>query len=94
MGVDEVRDPTARPTEAAQALSTILQTQYLRYWLIASWALGLLAVIGPLAATLWFTVTLTAGTIRGWFEKRVADRVGADYGLIFPAVVLNPARAG
>ena len=31
--------------EAAQALRAILQTQYLRYLIIASWAVGLLAMI-------------------------------------------------
>ena len=32
-------------SEAAQALTAILQTQYLRYLIIASWALGLLATV-------------------------------------------------
>ena len=38
--------------EAAQALRAILQTQYLRYLIISSWAVGLLAVVGPIAAAM------------------------------------------
>ena len=85
---------TARPepavrqpqSEAAQALSAILQTQYLRYGLILSWGLALAATIGVTPAAGWLALTLFAGFVRGWFEKRVAARVGAGYGLIFPAV--------
>lgn len=72
--------------EAAQALTAILQTQYLRYLIIASWALGLLGTVGWAKALIWFGITLTAGAIRGAFEKRMADKVGAGWGLIFPAV--------
>lgn len=78
--------PHQRPSEAAQALSTILQTQYLRYWLIASWAIALFATLGAEAAIGWFALTVAAGAARGQVEKRVAARVGSDYGLIFPAV--------
>ena len=74
------------PSEAAQALSTILQTQYLRYVIIASWAVALLATVGVTAAVGWFALTMGAGAVRGLFEKRIAGRVGAGYGLIFPAV--------
>lgn len=73
-------------SEAAQALSAILQTQYLRYGLILSWGLALGAAIGAGPAAAWLALTLSAGFVRGWFEKRVAARVGAGYGLIFPAV--------
>ncbi|HEX8470990.1 MAG TPA: response regulator [Brevundimonas sp.] len=72
--------------EAAQALTAILQTQYLRYLIIASWAVGLLGTIGWTKALVWFAVTLMAGAIRGAFEKRMADKVGSGWGLIFPAV--------
>ena len=72
--------------EAAQALTAILQTQYLRYLIISSWAVGLLGTIGWQPALLWFVGTLGAGAIRGAFEKRMADKVAAGWGLVFPAV--------
>lgn len=74
------------PGEAAQALRAILQTQYLRYLIITSWAVGLLATVGWTAATLWFVGTLAAGAIRGAVEKRISQRVGTGWGLVFPAV--------
>jgi signal transduction histidine kinase/AmiR/NasT family two-component response regulator len=73
-------------SEAAQALASILQTQYLRYLIIVSWAVGLLGVIGWRTAIVWFVVTITAGTLRGRFEKHMSDRVGAEWGMAFPAV--------
>lgn len=78
----------ARVNDAAQVLQAILQTHYLRYWLITSWAIALLATINPIWAALWFAGTLTAGAIRSAFEKRLAAKVGGGggYGLIFPAV--------
>ena len=72
--------------EAAFALMAILQTQYLRYLIIASWAVGLVATVGWNTALIWFVCTLTAGAVRGAFEKRMADKVGAGWGVIFPAV--------
>jgi len=72
--------------EAAQALTAILQTQYLRYIIIASWAVGLIGVVGVRTAVLWFFITMGAGGIRGAFEKRMADKVGAGWGFAFPAV--------
>ena len=79
--------------EAAQALRTILQTQYLRYLIISSWAVGLLAVVGPFAAALWFFGTIAAGALRGSVEKRISQRVGAGWGLIFPAVATATTSA-
>ncbi|MFN3930673.1 MAG: ATP-binding protein [Brevundimonas sp.] len=79
--------------EAAQALRAILQTQYLRYLIISSWAVGLLAVVGPLTAALWFFGTIFAGALRGAVEKRISDRVGAGWGLIFPAVATATTAA-
>ena len=79
--------------EAAQALRAILQTQYLRYLIIASWAVGLLAVVGPLIAMLWFAGTLAAGALRGAVEKRISDRVGSGWGLVFPAVATATTAA-
>ncbi len=81
------------PGEAAQALRAILQTQYLRYLIIASWALGLLAVVGPTQAVLWFAGTVAAGAIRGAVEKRISSRVGTGWGLIFPAVATATTSA-
>jgi len=72
--------------EASLALTAILQTQYLRYLIIASWALGLLAAIGWNLALGWFVCTLAAGAVRGVFEKRMAGKVGAGWGIVFPAV--------
>ena len=74
------------PGEAAQALRAILQTQYLRYLIITSWALGLLATVGTGPAALWFVVTLAAGAIRGEVEKRLSNQVGSGWGMVFPAV--------
>ena len=79
--------------EAAQALRAILQTQYLRYLIISSWALGLLAVVGPIASILWFFGTIAAGALRGAVEKRISERVGAGWGLIFPAVATATTAA-
>jgi signal transduction histidine kinase/AmiR/NasT family two-component response regulator len=79
--------------EAAQALRAILQTQYLRYLIIASWAIGLLATVGWTAATLWFIGTLAAGAIRGAVERRISQRVGTGWGLVFPAVATATTAA-
>ncbi|CAN5341045.1 hypothetical protein BH10PSE2_BH10PSE2_18960 [soil metagenome] len=72
--------------EAAQSLAAILQTQYLRYLIIGSWGIGLLGTVGWLPALIWLVATLTAGAIRGAFEKRMADKVGSGWGLLFPLV--------
>ncbi|WGM31354.1 response regulator [Brevundimonas sp. NIBR11] len=73
-------------SEAAQALTAILQTQYLRYIIIGSWAIGLLGTVGWVEAVVWFLGTVGAGAIRGKFEKSMAGRVDAGWGLLFPAV--------
>lgn len=74
------------PGEAAQALTAILQTHYLRYLIIVSWALGLIATVGLAHGLLWFVATLAAGALRGEVEKRVSQRAGSGWGLVFPAV--------
>ena len=79
--------------EAAQALRAILQTQYLRYMIISTWALGLLATVGFTSAALWFVGTIAAGAIRGAVEKRISDRVGSGWGLVFPAVATATTAA-
>ncbi|MFN4288394.1 MAG: ATP-binding protein [Brevundimonas sp.] len=81
---------TARANEAAQSLAAILQTQYLRYVIIASWALALAAAVDVGLAAGWFALTLAAGAARGFVEKRVASRPGVaerkGFGLFFLVV--------
>lgn len=74
------------PGEAAQALTAILQTHYLRYLIIVSWAVGVIATVGLVPGLLWFAATLAAGALRGEVEKRVSQQVGAGWGMVFPAV--------
>jgi len=76
----------ARASEAAQALTAILQTQYLRYLIIATWALGLIATVGPMAGAVWFVATTAAGLLRSAVERQVQARLGDGWGLVFPAV--------
>ena len=52
-----------RAGDASQALTAILQTQYLRYMIIASWAVGLLGTVGWLKAAAWFALTIAAGSV-------------------------------
>mgnify|MGYP001762364279 FL=1 len=85
-GVAKALPVDQRAGDASQALTAILQTQYLRYMIIASWALGLLGTIGWLKAALWFVLTLAAGSIRGVVEHRLSHRVDAGWGMLFPVV--------
>ncbi len=87
-GVAKALPSDARGGDAAQALTAILQTQYLRYLIIASWALGLMGTVGWWQAVLWFAFTVGAGSFRGWFEHRLSQKVeaGAGWGLMFPLV--------
>ena len=73
---------------AAQALSAILQTHYLRYLIITSWAVGLIATVGLLHGLLWFAGTLAAGALRGVVEKRISRSQNAEAGWdkVFPIV--------
>lgn len=77
-----------RAGDAAQAITAILQTQYLRYLIIVSWAVGLLGTVGWWQALLWFVATLGAGSFRGMIEHRLGQSVekGGGWGLIFPLV--------
>ncbi|MDZ4318416.1 MAG: histidine kinase dimerization/phospho-acceptor domain-containing protein, partial [Phenylobacterium sp.] len=75
-----------RAGDPAQALTAILQTQYLRYLIIASWALGLLGTVAWWQAMIWFVVTLAAGSIRGVVEHKLSHRVDVGWGMVFPAV--------
>ena len=72
--------------EASQVLSVVLQTQYLRYFIIASWALGLLGAVGWNLALTWFILTMAAGAVRSYFEKRMAETAGSGWGIAYPAV--------
>ena len=85
-GVAKPSPTDQRAGDAAQALTAILQTQYLRYLIIASWALGLLGVVPWWQAMLWFGGTVGAGAVRGAFERRMADRVSGGWGFVFPTV--------
>ena len=85
-GVAKALPGEERAGDAAQALTAILQTQYLRYLIIASWAVGLLGTVGLWPALLWFGGTVAAGSLRGLVERRVSQRVGKNWGLIFPIV--------
>jgi len=85
-GVVKALEGEQRAGDAAQALTAILQTQYLRYMIIASWAVGLLGTVGLWPALLWFGGTLAAGSLRGIVEHRLSHRVGTNWGVIFPIV--------
>lgn len=74
------------PGEAAQALTAILQTHYLRYLIIVSWAIGVVVTVGLVPGLIWFVATLAAGALRGEVEKRVSQRAGVGWGMVFPAV--------
>ena len=85
-GVAKALEGEQRAGDAAQALTAILQTQYLRYMIIVSWAVGLLGTVGLWPALLWFGGTLAAGSLRGLVEHRLSHRVGTNWGVIFPIV--------
>lgn len=85
-GVARALEGDQRAGDAAQALTAILQTQYLRYMIITSWAVGLLGTVGLWSALLWFGGTLAAGSLRGLVEHRLSHRVGTNWGVIFPIV--------
>ncbi|WP_372707742.1 ATP-binding protein [Brevundimonas sp.] len=92
-GIGNATAGEQEPGEAAQALRAILQTRYLRYMIIASWALGLLAVVSPVVAVVWFCMTVAAGALRGEVERRISKRVGSGWGLVFPAVATATTAA-
>jgi len=85
-GVAKALAGDQRASEAAQSLTAILQTQYLRYLIIASWAVGLLGTVGWWQAIVWFVVTLAAGSVRGMVEHRLSHNVETGWGMIFPIV--------
>jgi len=85
-GAQSATEGAQVPGEAAQALRVILQTQYIRYVIIASWALGLLSVVGWGPAILWFVGTIGAGMLRSGVERQVSGRVGSGWGMVFPVV--------
>ncbi len=71
------------PGTAAQALTAILETQYLRYLIIASWAVAMWSTVGIKLAVAWFVATLTAGAVRGWTERRASRRERQGWALSF-----------
>ncbi len=71
------------PTDAGEVLSTMLQTQYVRYGLIGCWALGLWAGVGFTTALTWFVLTIAAGALRSWVERRVAATASKSFGATF-----------
>lgn len=85
-GVAKALPGDQRAGDASQALTAILQTQYLRYMIIASWAVGLLGTVGFWKAALWFGLTVAAGSVRGLVEHRLSHRVDTSWGVIFPIV--------
>ncbi|WP_242913312.1 ATP-binding protein [Brevundimonas pishanensis] len=74
------------PGSAGQALSAILETQYLRYLIIVSWGVAMCATVGLKVGMAWFVATLTAGMLRSLAERRASRREQNDWGTIFLAV--------
>lgn len=85
-GVAKALAGDQRAGDAAQSLTAILQTQYLRYLIIASWAVGLLGTVGPWQAAAWFLLTVVAGSVRGAVEHRLSHHVETGWGVLFPIV--------
>ena len=76
----------ASPGDATTVIASILQTQYVRYLTISTWAIGLLPICGLPTAALWFALTSFAGFVRGVVERRIVVRKGSGYGPEFLAV--------
>jgi signal transduction histidine kinase/ActR/RegA family two-component response regulator len=55
-----------------QALSAMMITQNLRYWLVAVWAIALGFSVGWQAGALWGAAAAAASVLRGEFEHRLA----------------------
>ncbi|OGN51576.1 MAG: hybrid sensor histidine kinase/response regulator [Caulobacterales bacterium RIFOXYB1_FULL_67_16] len=85
-GVGKAFAGDRRAGDPAQALTAILQTQYLRYVIIATWAVGLLGTVAWWQALIWFVITVAAGSIRGVVEHKLSHRVDVGWGMVFPAV--------
>lgn len=74
------------PGSAAQVLTSILETQYLRYLIIASWGVAMIAAVNVTVGLGWFVATVLAGAVRGWTERRASRREGDGWGTVFPVV--------
>ena len=74
------------PGAAAQALSAILETQYLRYLIILSWGVAVCAALGWVTGLGWLVATLIAGTIRSAAERRASRRERQGWGTVLPIV--------
>lgn len=55
-----------------QALSAIMITQNLLYWLVAVWAFALGFSVGRQAGALWGAAAAAASVLRGELEHRLA----------------------
>ncbi len=63
------------PVRASKnALTVILLTQSLRYWLLLAWALALGVCAGWPVALAWLAVSVAVGVVRGRLERRLAVR--------------------
>jgi signal transduction histidine kinase/ActR/RegA family two-component response regulator len=87
-GIKTTRQAPMLPTDAAEVMSTMLSTQYVRYGLIGAWAVGLWAGVGFSTALFWFAFTIAAGGVRSWVERKVAARTGKSFGFVFTSVAL------
>ncbi|HEY0053158.1 MAG TPA: histidine kinase dimerization/phospho-acceptor domain-containing protein, partial [Caulobacteraceae bacterium] len=69
---------SAQAVSAADALTVMMRTGHLRYGIIAFWGLALAPSVGWKIAALWYAMTMTAGMLRGWFDNRYLEKVGAE----------------
>lgn len=71
------------PGGASATFTMLLSTQYLRYVLIAAWAVGLLGVVGWQMALGWMLLTLGISSVRTFAERRMARQESATFGSFF-----------
>lgn len=74
------------PGTAAQSLSAILETQYLRYLIILSWGVAMCAAVGFTTGIGWLVATLLAGMVRSLAERRASRRDRQGWGTFLPIV--------
>jgi signal transduction histidine kinase/CheY-like chemotaxis protein len=79
-----IQDRLERPVKAGgHLIETILQMQWVRYFLIALWGVCLLPTCGARTSLLWFAVTFVAGSIRSRVEASLARRHANTSGPMF-----------
>ncbi len=71
------------PGGASATFTMLISTQYLRYILIAAWAVGLLGVVGWQMALGWMLMTLVISSIRTFAERRMARQESTTFGPLF-----------